>query len=446
MLTLIFGTANPQEVALAFLHGDQHDEEIGKKSAEKELRHLLQVSFDIELPASATLVQLARAAGAHVLLTDLVAALGEHVPAALASAHSRHLAGRRRCRACVWPGPGGTAATCRTATWSPPPRSSSDWSLSGPGPLFDAGSRPARTADSHGQDYPRPSLRWSERCFVTSRASSCDAASADLLQLADRPAVRFWAEVVPAVQARWALIASAAEVLMEADRVAKALKNAPATVPALVKAYAEDDEPWCLLDTHHRHMESRWYNFEFDAGDDQQGLDKLITKAEQRYTEVGSQLARHFVTQFSKAKHPIAGLLRQRDIFETQVKPRLRESKVAYVWVDALRFEMARELAQLLEDDFELTVQAGAGNDPHDHRDRHGGAPAESRVFGQGRRGGGGKLGLQIDRTVIKDRKDRIAFLKANAGRPRLRRQARRPAAQAVQRRSRTASRAPNWF
>ena len=52
VLTLIFGSANPQEVALAFLHGDQHDDEIEKKEAEKELRHLLQVSFDIELPAA----------------------------------------------------------------------------------------------------------------------------------------------------------------------------------------------------------------------------------------------------------------------------------------------------------------------------------------------------------------------------------------------------------
>jgi hypothetical protein len=53
ILALIFGSANPQEVALAFLHSDHHDEEIGKKEAGKELRHLLQISFDIELPAEA---------------------------------------------------------------------------------------------------------------------------------------------------------------------------------------------------------------------------------------------------------------------------------------------------------------------------------------------------------------------------------------------------------
>ena len=135
-------------------------------------------------------------------------------------------------------------------------------------------------------------------------------------------------------------------MLLEADRVAQALKDAPKTVPGLVQAYAEGESPWCLLDTHHRHLESRWYNFDPDAADPHPGLDKLILKAEQRYTEVGSQLAKAFVKQFAKAKHPIPGMLRQVQVFEKQVKPRLGTGKTAYVWVDALRFEMARELAK----------------------------------------------------------------------------------------------------
>jgi hypothetical protein len=200
--------------------------------------------------------------------------------------------------------------------------------------------------------------------------------------------------------------------------VAKEIKNPPSTVSALVKAYADDVEPWCLLDTHHRHMESRKYNFEFDAGGEHQGLEKLITKAEQRYTEVGSQLAKHFVTQLSKMKHPIVGLPRQRDIFEQDVKPRLRDTKVAYVWVDALRFEMARELAQLLEDDFELTVQAALGTIPTITEIGMAALLPRAGFSAKVIAVGTGKLGLQIDRTVIKDRKDRIAFLKANAGVP----------------------------
>ena len=97
---------------------------------------------------------------------------------------------------------------------------------------------------------------------------------------------------MPSIQAHWALIAAANEVLLETDRVEKSLPKAPSIVPALVKAYAEGDSPWCLLDSHHRHMESRWYNF--DPGQDYESLEKLIKKAEQRYTHVGSELARLF--------------------------------------------------------------------------------------------------------------------------------------------------------
>jgi ribosome maturation protein Sdo1 len=41
ILSLIFGTANPQEVALAVLHDQRHDAEIEKKEAQKELRSRL---------------------------------------------------------------------------------------------------------------------------------------------------------------------------------------------------------------------------------------------------------------------------------------------------------------------------------------------------------------------------------------------------------------------
>jgi ribosomal protein L15 len=244
------------------------------------------------------------------------------------------------------------------------------------------------------------------------------AATPALLQLAECRLSRLWADVIPAIQARWALICSAAEVLIEADRVGKALKKAPTMVPALVKAYAGDDEPWCLLDTHHRHMESRWYDFDFgsDSLNERHGLEKLITKAEQRYTEVGSELAKHFITSFQKAKHPIKGLLQQRDVFEKQVKPLLGEDRVAYVWVDALRFEMARELSRFIKDDFELELQPAIGTIPTITEIGMAALLPKANESAKVVAVGGGKLALEIGGTVIKDRKDRVAFLKENVG------------------------------
>jgi hypothetical protein len=406
VLSLIFGSANPQDVALAFLHGDDNDGETEKKSAQNDLRNLLQPSFDIEeFPASATLANLRDRLARHVLLTDLIARLGQQVPASLSSVK-------------VATSPSGVDACVRLArSW----RNSRD----------DRDSYVA-AANKVEQEFSLAQLAFDPKSLVgvetfhaVERAllrhveqELLDRAQPDLLQLAVSRLSCFWAEAVPAVQARWALIAAAAEVLIEADRVAKEIKKPPASVPALVKAYAEDDEPWCLLDTHHRHMESRKYNFEFDATAEHAGLEKLIAKAEQRYTEVGSALAKHFVTQFSKVKHPIKGLLRQRDFFETQVKPKLCEGKLAYVWVDALRFEMARELCRLLKDDFALALQAAIGTMPTITEIGMAALLPKAHESAKVVAVGGGKLGLEVGGKVIKDRKDRVAFLKEHAGVP----------------------------
>lgn len=231
----------------------------------------------------------------------------------------------------------------------------------------------------------------------------------ELLALTESRRSRFWAVAMPAIQARWALIASAAEVLREADRVAQALKHPPATVPALIERYAEGEAPWCLLDMHHRHMESRWHNF--DPVEEQDGLDKLVVKARQRYSEVGSAMAKHFVIRLAQAGYPLEDVQRQRDIFDARVKPVLGERKIAYVWVDALRFEMARELGGALRDTFHIELQPAMAT-----------APTITEIgmasllpnAGNGRvvSVGSGKLGLEIAGRVIKDRKDRVNFLR----------------------------------
>lgn len=405
VLTLIFGSANPQEVGLAFLRSDRQDEEIGKKEAEKELRHLLQISFDIELPAAEALSNWRVRLGRHVVLTDLFAALKKQVPSSLSSVP-------------VAISKAGIDACVRLArTW----RNSRDDRDS----YVIVANKVEQELGLDHLKLPVDLLKENETFLCGEQALLVHvenelliAATPVLLQLAEYRLSRFWADVMPVIQARWALICSAAEVLIDADRVRKALKTAPTTVPALVKAYAEDDAPWCSLDTHHRHMESRKYNFDFATSSDQDGLDKLITKAEQRYAEVGSDLSRLFITHFQNAKHPIKGLLRQRDVFEKQVKPHLSEGKVAYVWVDALRFEMARELCRVLKDDFTLEILPAIGTIPTITEIGMAALLPKANDAAKVVSVGGGKLALEIGSKVVKDRKDRVAFLKENAGVP----------------------------
>ena len=55
------------------------------------------------------------------------------------------------------------------------------------------------------------------------------------------------------------------------------------------------DSPWCLFDTYHRHMERRYLNFDFATGKRIAELERLVNRARQRYSEVGSSLAERFL-------------------------------------------------------------------------------------------------------------------------------------------------------
>ena len=385
--------------------GSRFDAEIEKKSARGELAELLHSTVEIDLPDNLPLPEMRERLASHILLTDLVVGLGDSLPASLSSlkvAASPGCTRRLQGMARNWRLRRDVRDSYVTAARKVEQESSLGQIEFIPGTIAQVETFPC---------LERALLRHVEDALL-------EGATHNLLDLATSRQSRFWSEVTPTIQAHWALLAAVAQVLLEADRVANTLKDAPKTVTGLVQAYAEGESPWCLLDTHHRHLESRWYNFDPDASDPHPGLEKLILKAEQQYTEVGSHLAKAFVKQFSKAKHPIPGLLRQVQVFETHVKPHLGTVKTAYVWVDALRFEMARELADVLRSDFNLTLHPALATIPTITEigmaslvpRAHEGVKVISVA--------GGKLGLEVAGTVLKDRKDRIAFLKSHAGVP----------------------------
>lgn len=85
VVSIIFGTRNSQEVALAFLANDQLDREIERKTAITELIGLLSRTFEAELPDKTPLSNIRERLARHVLLTDLVIGLGDKLPALLKS-------------------------------------------------------------------------------------------------------------------------------------------------------------------------------------------------------------------------------------------------------------------------------------------------------------------------------------------------------------------------
>jgi hypothetical protein len=252
VLNLIFSSANPQDVALAFLHDDRLDPEIVRKFATSDLQRLLELNFDLARPTSNTLADWRGALGRHLLLTELSAALQTDLPASVPVAQN----------------PGGIESCRRLVrVWRDSRAHRSSY---------------LRMATQVEQALNLGALKWPIERLTRHETFPCierallqhleqtlhQHATPALIALVRERLPRFWADADPAIQARWALVRSAAEVLFEAERVEQALKQAPTDVSALVRAYTEPESPWCLLDTRHRHLESRKYHFEFSATED----------------------------------------------------------------------------------------------------------------------------------------------------------------------------------
>jgi len=370
VIALIFGTGNPQEIALLFLDNDRLDESITKKDAKGELVELLRRDFGFDAPDGTELDDIRQRLARHVLMTDLVSGLGRTAPSSLATAP-------------VASTPAATAACLELARAWRLRRDRRDSYVVAALRVEQEFNLTALTFDPEAivniETFPaieRVLLRHAENRLL-------EQTDDNILVLAESRKAGFWCDAEPKLQARWALVAAATEVLLEAERVEKMLKKSPQSITGMIKEYAEGEKPWCLLDTQYRHMESRWYNLE-PHGDDHDSIEKLVIQARRRYVAVGSEVARQFLTQLQKTT-PDKSVVRQREVFENHVKPFLAEKKTAYVWVDALRFEMGRGAGPLAQGRFRGGPPSGPRGRTYCNRDWYGGPAARRSGRGKGR-------------------------------------------------------------
>lgn len=399
VLVTLFGTSGPQEVVLRFLAEPGLDAQIVARGAVADLADALGRAFGIALTPDADPPALRAALARHLLTTECLARLVP-LPDALATVAVATDPDARQ--ACI------TAAQ----TW----RLRRDLAES-----YAAHANQAEAAlGLTGLGLSLDQLRDCQT-FAATEAALQDAvaealledANVEMLALLRERQSSFWATHDQRIQARWALAHAAGLTLHEARRIEGALKSAPSDPAALLRAYAEGEQPWCLLDTHQRTLERRWHLFDLGA---HESLDRLVTRARQRYMDVGGALAEHFVRALAAAKFAVPGIPRQRDTFAGTVAPAIKAGKTAYILVDALRYEMARELWQSFEADSRGDLAVAMGTIPTI-------TPIGMAALMPGAEGGArlveasGGLVLAIGDAVLKDRASRIEWFKVRVGR-----------------------------
>jgi hypothetical protein len=91
---------------------------------------------------------------------------------------------------------------------------------------------------------------------------------------------------------------------------------------------------------------------------------KLVHAVRRRHQDVSGALAEQFVRAWRAEGFAARGHIRQTEIFEHYVAPETAHLRTAYVLVDALRWELARELPEVLGGDFETRMELAIGTAP----------------------------------------------------------------------------------
>jgi len=398
LLSVIFGTSSPHDVALRFLSSDQYDEGIVKKDALLELAALHQSELELAGQAGENPKDLRVRLARHVLTTDFLNALQGSIPQQLAPLKTASEPAARK--ACI-----GLARSWRLR------RDLRDSYVAASNQVFtDLGL--SKISLNMDQIINVETFLETEQALQSMVEDAlAKETRADLVEMAEKHQSGFWSEQ-PVVQARWSSITVAGQVLLEADRVEKELRSCQESARSIFDAYVSGQRPWLLLDSSYRNMEKRFNNLDLEIGDN---LERLIIRSRQRYMDATSKILECFLRSFQQEGFQIPGALRQAEIFEKHVKPALLEGKTAYIWADALRFEMARELLQALNSEFQGDLKPAIASAPTiteiGMASLLPGASAGLVI-----KAAEGKLGLQIDGTILRDRADRVRFLKDKTG------------------------------
>ena len=187
-------------------------------------------------------------------------------------------------------------------------------------------------------------FRFEERRLL----EACDRLLAEgkaerVLEIVNERTGSFWVSVSehPDRHAAWQACGELAQLSLGIDSTEKALKAAPANARGWVEAYTAT-EGWHCVDQQYREARALLERLH-DPAELESGADRVLA----RYDSLLQRMAEGFTDVLRTAGWQVSGVPPQPEVYERHVAR--RSGAVAYLLVDAMRFEMGRALASLLE-------------------------------------------------------------------------------------------------
>jgi hypothetical protein len=160
-------------------------------------------------------------------------------------------------------------------------------------------------------------------------------------------------------QAQWTLIKAAASLVQACEDGERQLSDHCRSLEALVDYYT----------TSLREVDRLQREFEQTVGDaiviELESQD-VIHQVRTAYRKLIDKIQGNFMRHLEKTGWPILGKLSNVDVFDKLVAPKLTESgyRVAYILIDAMRYELGVELAKQLSEEGQVEIQAACAQLP----------------------------------------------------------------------------------
>ena len=397
-LSLVYESTQPDEITLRFLSDESTDQDLAAKGAIPDLKRMASEEYGADLGGIEDIGTIRSRLADHILAADCLLSVksGPTTLDGITAPESPAQRGAVRRIAGVWRNRVDLAASYLEHAR----RIEATLDLSSLPSNLEA-LRDVETFSANDGDV--------QNLVATEvRESPTDS----LVEFAKQRQRTFWGRQ-PESNTRWQLIASAGDLLLECGRVRGELGSA-STAVKMMEQYTEGDHPWCELDTAQRRLERLYLEFEDIAAHPE--IEKLASRARQAYQDVANVLSERFVSALEEVSFAIDGP-RQRDTFHSFVKPKL-EARVAYFLVDAMRYEMGRELHRLLADEGEASISGAVASVPTITEIGMASLLPEAEKTVEIIDAGGGKLALKVGGAVLANRAERMAFLEEHAGVP----------------------------
>jgi hypothetical protein len=338
VISLIFNTTDPMEIAFQFLTSEESDSKIEEKAALNELAGILNSHLGLESRAS-SVSEYRSLLHRYVLVSEFTGSLPEDVSVpelgTVTQANKKY-----------------QVDSCKklAETWRK---------------RIDLKEAYVKIAEEVEKAYDLEALKIDPEDLLEAKTFPCfdkvlinhavdlilKSKFEESIRIFESRTRMFWASIDYGNSSLlWKIINKAALINKIAETIKKEISGSCKNAEELVIKYTDysDSSAWYKLDLLKRQLDMDYSNYEKIETESFPDINSMFNKINQTYYETINRLAETFSEALIKNNFKLDGLPLQRHIFSKSVYPKLSQGKTAYFWIDALSYELAVDLYESL--------------------------------------------------------------------------------------------------